>query len=1178
MQHHSPVRVAAAVMLGALAPLFLAASALATGPRPVAEVDRSLLAPAAGTVPLPPRADQAVSLHVRLEGPSLWQLVQADRAAAARSGTGPLASATLQSLQAAMVRRQQPLARAIEALGADVVARYQVTSNGFLVHATRAEIPELARLPGVRRVARAALMTADLQNVVATIGAERVYQELGLDGTGTTVAVIDTGIDYTHADFLGAGQDAYEADDEDVLESGSFPTVKVTGGFDLAGRRYTASEECTNPPPGGVECTRQPDPDKDPIDPPGQGHGTHVAGIVAGEGVGNALHAGVAPGARLVALKVFGDPVGIGASTDLATSAIEWVVAHNLGLPVDGTEPEEKIDVINMSLGAQFGGEQLAEEEAIRAAVEAGVTVVASAGNEGPMLYVTGNPAGAEMALSVASSWAGGQGAQQVTVAWQENSQPKSESEDAIPGGSEWLPELLDVGVVSAQLAWYGQACNNEDGSPSEPAQEVNEKIALIERGTCTFFDKIWNAQRLGAVGVIVYTDAREPVIMGCGPPSDCDQHPDIPAVMVTNEVGLRWRGQLEGGTLMSATIDPHNIRAQPEITDTISDFSSRGPARFRVGIKPQVTAPGSNVYSAMAGTGTGRIAFSGTSMSGPAVAGVAALLWEHDRLQQLGLNAAEIAALTMNYAEPVITIGDNRTGPPAAVARQGAGRVNAYLSAEGETVVRSERGIAELGFGNLHLTDDAVEATQRLVVRNLAASAKSYRLEPRLVFPEEDANQGVEVLMRPPRLTVAAGMTGTVEVTLAVSPARVRGWDLNAYDAISPEVEAAVGRLEVDGSILLTEVDATGQPVDGGDRVGVPFYVLPRRHACVHQEAPGSFILPEEGATAELRLANPCQSEGGVELFHLVGTDRAESAASPSAPAKLDVTAVGLRHGLADTGQGEERVLELAIHTAGARRIPIDAEFHVYLDLDRNGTFDRILYNAYGLLMFPTAPAGAWVVLSAPLIPGTLLPDVPNMADSVFFQPYDIDETTAHLVASVADLDPDGGLGLVERFEQGRAAFHVAVSAADFAEDYPLEDPFFVADRAPDGLAVKNGAVYRYDQAVAECLTAQSASGDDLTAFGPALALPGRSGATIRLGAACSAPAGGAQAVGLLLSYAPSLLLPDGSETYAHTNVPDERQAEVAPGLLGRRAIFLPAALQNEDWRAAPSGPATRR
>ena len=217
------------------------------------------------------------------------------------------------------------------------------------------------------------------------------------------VAIIDTGLDYYHADFGGSGDPTdYTNADPTTLADGGFPTAKVAGGYDFAGDGYDAT---------GENGSVTPVPDPDPLDcgpaGGGDGHGTHVAGTAAGEGVladgstftgpynastiaGHSwkVGPGVAPQATLYSFKVF----GCQGSTDLTVDAINAAVAAG-------------VDVINMSLGSPLGEPSPDDPSSVASdnAVKAGVVVIASAGNSGPNAYVHGSPAAATGVISAAA-------------------------------------------------------------------------------------------------------------------------------------------------------------------------------------------------------------------------------------------------------------------------------------------------------------------------------------------------------------------------------------------------------------------------------------------------------------------------------------------------------------------------------------------------------------------------------------------------------------------------------------------------------------------------------------------------------------------------------------------------------------------------------------------------------
>ncbi|BDR55338.1 hypothetical protein KIMH_14490 [Bombiscardovia apis] len=247
---------------------------------------------------------------------------------------------------------------------------------------------------------------------VGHIGAVDAWAQTGHTGQGVNIAVIDTGLDYTHVDFGGPGTTAaYQTASASTANPLTDPSIrplvdasKYKGGHDFAGSAYQSSSDV-------------PAPDDNPIDGAASAHGTHVAGIAAGYGVKTdstrfsgdytqltsadtdnmKIAPGSAPKAGIYALKVFGDH---GGTTGLSTQAIDWVVQHNLSAPL-----ADKISVVSLSLGAIFGQTDCSEIDAINALASDGVLTVAAAGNNGDLTDSTGSPASAKSALSVAASW-----------------------------------------------------------------------------------------------------------------------------------------------------------------------------------------------------------------------------------------------------------------------------------------------------------------------------------------------------------------------------------------------------------------------------------------------------------------------------------------------------------------------------------------------------------------------------------------------------------------------------------------------------------------------------------------------------------------------------------------------------------------------------------------------------
>lgn len=220
------------------------------------------------------------------------------------------------------------------------------------------EVAALGRLPGVVSVVPDAKMRVLTDASVPLINAPQVWQRKdpagnGADGRGTTVAVLDSGVDYTHPDLGGGFGEGH----------------KVVGGYDFAKG------------------------DGDPMDD--NGHGTHVAGIFAGKAAEKDGVTGVAPGASILAYKVM-DDAGEGYTSDIVAG---------IEAAVDPANPH-RADVINLSLGGVGDGTDPLGAAAT-AAVRAGVVVVASAGNEGPGGNTISTPAAADGVIAVGASISG---------------------------------------------------------------------------------------------------------------------------------------------------------------------------------------------------------------------------------------------------------------------------------------------------------------------------------------------------------------------------------------------------------------------------------------------------------------------------------------------------------------------------------------------------------------------------------------------------------------------------------------------------------------------------------------------------------------------------------------------------------------------------------------------------
>lgn len=687
-----------------------------------------------------PLTDQngQVEVFVRLGEPAVAELN-----AQSLSATGSYASAEAQRAQARRVTDQQARFRPmLEGLGAQILSSQRVGANGFRVNVRASDVATLRAMPGVLSVGRVERHTVDNIDSVPWIGAPAVWNAVGR-GDHVKIGIIDTGIDYTHADFGGSGNPAdYAGNNKNIVEAGSFPTAKVRGGHDFAGATYNANVA------GSV-----PVPDDDPLD--GNGHGTHVAGTAAGIGVPGSVGPGVAPNAELYALKVFGDG---GGSTDLTSLAIEWAMDPN----GDG-DMSDHLDVINMSLGSPFG--EPADPSAISSnnAAAVGIIVATSAGNEGDVPYVTGAPGVASSAISTAANTPGGRLYSRFTV--------------NAPAGVVGVYASLEgagpvtfaqTGPISGPLV---TASPLNGCAPLANAAAVSGNIALIIRGTCGFIVKYQQAQAAGARAIVVYNDGADPtridpIVMG-----GLDNTVTIPGLMISNTIGK----VLAPTAGVNVTVE---VAPDPTQDDQIASFSSRGPGNGGSTFKPDLSAPGVAIVSAGMGTGTGNANFQGTSMASPHVAGAAALL----RQAHPDLDQAAIKALLQNS-----TVDSNVSGD-TDLMRQGVGA----LRVDRAVKLSSYAAPAGVSFGRLNpLTPTNVK--ERVKVTDLSGNRRNYSVN----HVEHTGFPGVTVSC-PGSVKVNGKGSATFDISLKFDPRAA--WNAGVFD------DAFVSQTEVDGWCILDD------------------------------------------------------------------------------------------------------------------------------------------------------------------------------------------------------------------------------------------------------------------------------------------------------------------------------------------------------------------------------------
>ncbi|HKX76849.1 MAG TPA: S8 family serine peptidase, partial [Acidimicrobiia bacterium] len=521
--------------------------------------------------------------------------------------TSPAYQAYLRHLEKERSAFTQALAKA--APQARIVRELTTVLNAVVVELNGAKQSDIAKVPGATRVEASWLYRPTMNVGPYLINADDLWGDLGGQasaGTGIKVGVIDSGIDDTHPFF-----DCKEEITHQVFVSGEgIPTGLPTIVFD---------------------------------------HGTHVAGTIGGcvfpgadaEPVpmsGNL--SGVAPGVELHDYNVF---PGFGAGfVAFGGSAF----SHDIAAAIEKALLDG-MDIVNMSLGGSVQGPHDLLAEASNAAVDAGLVVVVAAGNSGPGDATVESPGSAAKVITAGAATNGHLGGVLVTVG---TANYVAAAGDFGPYGDPTSGDLFDVGTTGDP-----QAC-------SAISADLTDKIALINRGTCTFSTKIRNAQNAGAVGVLVVNNTPgPPTAMGTDGTPD---QPTIVGVMVSDVDG----GAIRTGGLGATTI-AGSVSEQPATANVLAGFSGRGPVPFTYQIKPDVVAPGVNVYSSVF---EGQFAFfQGTSMATPHVAGAAALLMDGHS----GWGPIEVKSALTNYANHLGVSG--LPSGRAAVLQIGGGLVD---------------------------------------------------------------------------------------------------------------------------------------------------------------------------------------------------------------------------------------------------------------------------------------------------------------------------------------------------------------------------------------------------------------------------------------------------------------------------------------------------------------------
>ena len=604
------------------------------------------------------------------------------------------------------------------------------------------------------------------------IKALATWQQTGNTGKGVRIGIIDTGIDYTHADFGGPGtQTAYDAAHQ-TADSGEpwKPTAKVVGGWDFVGDDYDAASDDPD--------AQTPRPDPNPLDC--NGHGSHVAGTAAGFGVTATggtfkgsyrsltaatvrdmrIGPGMAPQASLYGLRVF----GCDGSTDVVLPALDWALDPN----GDGNFSDH-LDIVNLSLGSDFGGADDPENAVIDKLAKHGVLPVISSGNGGDVTDIGGSPGNAARSLTVANSVDGSSEMDQLQI-------------DAPAGVAGKVPGQFSIAYpwsssapVSGSVAQLSDPANLDGCSPLSDADRarVTGKVAWLEwddqdaTRRCGSAGRSANVKAAGAIGAI-FTSGLD--AFNAGITGDAD----IPVSQLTKTATNKLRSAAAAETLQvtfdGALAVSVSVNDRSAI-DTLDDSSSRGSHGAPGVVKPDVTAPGNTILSARSGSGNLGVSESGTSMAAPHIAGVAALVKKaHPKW-----SAEQLKAAVMNTAVHDLYSGPNKTGSRYAPGRVGAGRTDARFAVKTSILAYSKTkpGVVSASFGVVEapITTTKLTRKQKITVQNTAAKKQKVTLRYSAVTKQP----GVSYTVSPKKVTLKARAKKTVTVTMTVRPSALQ-------------------------------------------------------------------------------------------------------------------------------------------------------------------------------------------------------------------------------------------------------------------------------------------------------------------------------------------------------------------------------------------------------------------
>lgn len=685
---------------------------------------------------------------------------------------------------------------------------YATLTNGFSATVTYAQLQEIRLLDSV--VSAFAAPTFELQPLMTTSNSMvggGVYNDTGYNGEGMVVAILDTGVSHGHEVFASAPKNPRlsRADIQKFLDENDMHCESDVPSVGASTLYY--SEKIPYQFDYG-------DHDADGTPTEGGEHGTHVAATAAGNDGVKENFSGVAPEAQIVNMKVFMESGG--ASYDDILAALEDCMV--LG-----------VDSVNLSLGSDCGFIDYEDQDewtmnlinVFNRTGESGICMAVAVGNAYSAAYNNqyggtalasnpdyGNasePATYDESLAVAAVENAGMIAPYITV---------NGRNIAYYDGFDGTTQEITTEYAFRTIANKGQLeyviVPGYGAEEDYVGLDVKGKIAVVERGGGMYYEtKCNNAYAAGAVGLIVYNNIPGMVYMSIDAWT-------IPIAFVSQQDGAYLKQQ-SNKVLTISTSD--GLVASP--VAGICDFSSWG-ATSELTLKPEITAPGGNIYSAIPGNSYELM--SGTSMAAPHVAGGMAIILQAMKERYPILSAEELKDMVDTRLMATAALIYDVDNVPVSPRKQGAGMMNISAAVKSDayiTVSGMERPKMELG-------DDVAKTgvyTLNFTVHNDGDSVLFYKASP-IVLTDRTEEEDGTVLMTEWEKQLSHSFTTNFTNDLVIVEPHSEVDVTITVTLTDPETELAefINGAFVEGWAYLDQVNADGSEKDDGIDLNAPF------------------------------------------------------------------------------------------------------------------------------------------------------------------------------------------------------------------------------------------------------------------------------------------------------------------------------------------------------------------